>query len=82
MENLLELERKIKGMGWFSGKLQMIITLENEFEGFSGRATETWESRVIIEIKSPDESKIKSIKVVGGRLDTIDDVAKTILKQL
>jgi len=79
MNHLLELERKIRGLGWFSKQIQFIITTNVEFEGFYGKASEDWESQVIIEIKSPDEKIIKNIKVKGLRGMKIDDVAKQVL---
>lgn len=78
----MELENKIRNLGWFSGQVELLISLKSEFEGFYGKASEDWETRTTIEIKSPDETKIKNIKVVGTRFETINDVAKKVLNSL
>jgi hypothetical protein len=82
MKNIKELEIKIRNLGFFSGKIQLLISLTSEFEGFYGKASEDWEKQVVIEIKSSDESVIKSIKVFGKRFESIDDVAGRLLNML
>lgn len=82
MDNLKEVERFIRNVGWYAGRLKLDIQTESEFEGFSGRASETWETRVTIEIKSPDETKAPTIKVVGKTGDDIDKVAGLVLEQI
>jgi len=52
VKNLIKLENKIQGLGWFSKQVQLIITLKSEFEGFYGKASEDWEKQVTIEIIS------------------------------
>lgn len=80
MSNLLELEKKVKNMGWFSGRRSLIITLDCEFEGFYGKASETWESQVKIEFKStkPDTK----LTVTGNRGDSIEDLSRKILEMI
>lgn len=79
MDNLLELERFIRQQGWFGGTLELVITLKSAFEGFSGRASETWEQQVTIEIKSPDKKICPDVKLVSKEAEWIDDVAKRAL---
>ena len=82
MENLIKLENKIRGLGFFSKQIELNISLVSEFEGFYGKASENWEKQVVIEIKSPDEKIIKNVKVVGLRFEKIDDVALRVLNAL
>lgn len=80
MNNLLELERKIRGLGWYKGTVKMTISQECEFEGFYGLASEGWEQQITIDIIG--QGVIPDLKVKGSRFDTIDDVAKKVLEQL
>jgi hypothetical protein len=86
MENLKLLERKVANQGWFGGELQLKITLKNQFEGYYGRASESWETQVEIEIVAPNnqsmtDTQIPNIKVTGNRFQTIEDVAAIVLRQ-
>ena len=82
LDNLLKLENKIRNLGMYFGKVKLVVTLEREFEGFSRRASEDMEERVTIEIVSPDEKTIKNVKVVGRTYETINEVAKKVVKEL
>jgi hypothetical protein len=73
------LHNLVINQGFYSGKLKLLITTECEFEGFSGRASETWENITTIEIVSPQSCKIPSIKVVGKPYQHIDEVANVVL---
>ena len=77
--NLQKLDRYISNLEWFTGTVKLFIELENQFEGFYGKASERWETRIIIEIKSPDESICPNLRIVGDRFDRIEDVAEKIL---
>jgi hypothetical protein len=77
--NLQKLDGYISNLGWFTGTVKLLITLENEFEGFYGKASEAWETRIQIEVQSPDETICPNLNIVGDRYDRIDDVAKKIL---
>ena len=77
--NLQKLDGYISNLGWFTGTVKLFISLENEFEGFYGKASESWETRITIKIQSPDESICPNLNVVGDRFDRIEDVAKKIL---
>ncbi len=82
MSKLKELETIIRTAGGFSGQLKLLISVVSEFEGFYGKASEDWEKQTIIEIIVPKDSKYKSIKIVGNRFDTIDNVAGKVLDEL
>lgn len=50
LDGFAELLRWAYRHGWYGGRKNLFkITMEGEFEGFSGRASETWEQRFIIE---------------------------------
>ena len=82
MENLRDLQRFIWSLGWFSKSVKLTITLESEFEGYYGKASEDWEKQVTIQIKSPDETICPNIKVVGQRFDDIDKVSFLVLQKI
>jgi hypothetical protein len=79
MEYVLKLQQFVWGLGWFTGKVQLTITLKSEFEGFYGRASENWEKQVVIKLESPDTAKCPSLTVIGKRHEGIDEVAKEVL---
>jgi hypothetical protein len=60
-------------IGWFGGsKTPLTIKMESEFEGFSGRASETWEQRFIVETEEiTDGGKylLKHVRAVGATLE-------------
>ena len=66
--------------GWYGGKLHLKVDTECAFEGFSGRASETWENRTTIEIIAPTDCQIPSVKVVGKTYETPNDVADRVLQ--
>lgn len=82
MKNLIELEKFVSGLGWFSRTVELKISLKVEFEGFYGKASEGWERQVIIELISPDEKICPNIKAIGNRFDTINQVAYDVLYQI
>lgn len=57
-----ELINYLAQLGWFSGTLEANINIKTAFEGFSGRASETWECQITFETKG--------IKVDGNWLVT------------
>lgn len=82
---LKELERYFNSLGWYAGTHDfMEIKLEGGFEAFSGRASETWEYRWVINIPANDKLKmpIPEITVKGRRFESLDDVAKTVINKL
>jgi len=50
MENLIKLQKFVWERGWFSKSIKLTITLESEFEGYYGKASEDWEKQVIIQL--------------------------------
>jgi|GEM_PF-3299951 len=82
MKNVKDLQRFVWNLGWFANSVKLSITLENQFEGFYGKASEDWEKQVIIELSSPDETKCPNIKIIGSRFDDIDAVAFKMLKMI
>jgi len=82
MENLRDLQKFVWNLGWFSKSVKLTITLESEFEGYYGRASEDWEKQVTIQIESPDETICPNIKVVGQRLEGIDKVSFRVLEMI
>ena len=82
MENVKNLENYISSLGLFGKTITLTIKLENAFEGFYGKASEDWETRVTIQVESPDEKKCKNVKVVGLQYQRINDVAGIVLQQL
>ena len=80
---LIDLQRYFTTMGWYVGTHTFItMRLEGGFEAFSGRASETWEYRWIIEIHENQKLKIPAVLVKGGRFEDIDEVAKRVLRKL
>ena len=85
MENLKRLINKVSGAGWFGGELNLSINIYNSFEGYYGRASETWETSIVIEsneVKNFDKVVFPAIKVVGKRHETIDNIARRFLEEL
>ena len=82
MENVIDLQKFVWGLGWFSKSVKLTITIESQFEGFYGRASEDWEKQVAIQLESPDETKCPNIKVIGQRFDDMDKVAFQVLKMI
>ena len=82
MENVKDLQKFIWGLGWFSKSVKLTISLENEFEGYYGKASEKWEKQVIIKIESPDEARCPNINVVGARFEDIDKVSGRVLEMI
>ncbi len=90
METLTELhplkylQNIIKKMGWYTGKSQLLITYEGEFEGFYGKASEDWEQQAVIQLKEVKNSSgviiCPEIKVKGTAYESIEDVARKAIK--
>ena len=85
MTNVQELVRYINSKGWFTGTLKLTMTIESAFEGFYGRATETWEQRVTIEmneVREGDKIASPAIKIVGKSYEQLNEVAGRVLTEL
>ncbi len=80
---LKDLERYFNQMGWYSGTHQFFsIVLEGGFEAFSGRASETWEYRWVIQIPENKELEIPAVLVKGSRGESFDSVSGKALTEL
>ncbi len=63
--------------GWYLGKKELVkVTMLGAFEGFSGKASETWENRFIVEICDIPELHIEH-HVTNG--ETLDEACKAML---
>ncbi len=82
MTNIEKLINYFNRLGWFTGKAELIFKIENEFEGFYGKASEDWEKRASIEIIGIYDHQLKSFKIVGKRFETLDDVALQVLNEI
>lgn len=83
MEHFEALYREIVRRGWYTGKLTLNVETVGAFEGFSGRASETWEYQTTIAVAySHDQVNYPPIKVVGNTHQTPDDVAKQVLAEI
>ena len=90
MENLNELQPLkslqsiIKKIGWYTGKSQLLITYEGEFEGFYGKASEDWEQQATVELKEIKQSNgdivCPGLKVKGTFGESIEDIALKVVK--
>lgn len=80
MEKLI---KKIENTGWFGGELQAEIKIRRRFEGYHGRASETWETEYEFssnEIKLDDSGGIAfpSISMKSKRFETFNDFIKRV----
>ena len=86
LQPLKVLQNVIKKMGWYTGKSQLLITYEGEFEGFYGKASEDWEQQAVVELKevknSSGEIICPGIKVKGTAYESIEDVARKVVQLL
>lgn len=82
MKNITSLEKMINSVGWFTGQLELKISIKSEFEGFYGKASEDWERQVTIEIICPKDLKFKSTKIVGNRFEGINEVAGRLMEEM
>ena len=70
-------------LGWYGGRKTLFnIKCEGKFEGWSGRASETWEQRFILtseEIKCEAGTKIPALNITGESIKEVCDKAMEIL---
>jgi hypothetical protein len=80
---LKELERYVINRGWYDRTRDFLtIRLEGGFEAFSGRASETWEYRWVVQTHNHPDMGIPEIFVKGKRFESLDDVCARALKVL
>jgi hypothetical protein len=63
----------LMSFGWYTGKSDLLtLKIEGEFEGFYGKASESWEQKFILEIGQINFSKkvFPGLKLEGTRYDT------------
>jgi hypothetical protein len=77
---LFELMKYFYGLGWYGGERNLFtITMQGEFEGYSGKASETWEHRFRATNCPLPEQNIVRHEVWG---ETMDDACKKLLQAL
>lgn len=79
-DSFKELLKMSYNLGWYGGKHNLFtIRCEGEFEGFSHRASETWEQQFILtsdEIKSGEGKVIwPTLSITGGTIKEVCDKA-------
>ena len=86
LSNVEKLERFVKSLGWYSGTSNLTISLTGAFEGFSNRATETWEYQTIITLKEVlnDSGKIicPYMKFTSRGIESMEKVAGRMFTEL
>ena len=88
--NLVGLEKLLAwgyNLGWYGGDKNLFkITMQGGFERFSGRASETWEQRFIIETEriTNGEGKVicPEIRIEGKRHETLNDLCERLLSSI
>ena len=82
-DSLKQLVAHAYNLGWYSGRKTLFnLKCEGEFEGFYGRASETWEQRFILtseEILFENGKKVPALNITGG---SINEVCNKTLKEL
>lgn len=80
-----ELINYLVQLGWFSGTLEANINIKNAFEGFSGRASESWECQITFDtkgIKKNDGSWLVPPIQMVSKDEHPDIFAKRVLKEI
>jgi len=79
-DNFLKIMQWAYDKGWYLHCLDLItVKMQGAFEGFSGRASETWEHRFIVSNCEIPELGIKSHEAVG---ETLDNACYWLLDQI
>lgn len=80
-----ELIQYLVQLGWFDGTLEVDINIKNAFEGFSGRASETWECQITFDtkgIKKTDGTWLVPPTHMVSKDEHPDVFAKRVLKAI
>lgn len=78
-----ELIRKLESKGMYAGQIELDYKLRCAFEGFSGRATETWESQHVLMIScSRDPEKFPTLHISSKRGQPFDDFINKASKKI
>lgn len=79
-DSFMELVKYLNNLGWHSGEKHLIrFDMFGQFEGYRGRASETWEQRYEIEIEEIPELGIPHVKKSG--LD-LNKMCTEIIKEI
>jgi hypothetical protein len=85
MAGMEALMHKAYCMGWYVGKQDLLkVTMQGAFEGWSGRATETWEQHFIVEFREPSTNDKETLpaRLYTAEGRTLDDACQKILQQI
>jgi hypothetical protein len=81
-----ELYKYLLNMGWYGGKSLVTIIIESCFEGWSSRATEAWETRVIVDTKEVKNSDgkilVPNMRVVGTERQSLDEICAIVMSKI
>lgn len=78
--NFTKLIARLRNIGWYSRERELInFKMWGAFEGYSGRASETWEHKYEIKIDGIEEVGLKPIHKIGYN---IEKMSIQILKEL
>lgn len=84
MDALKALMQRAYSLGWFAGRKNLVtISIESEFEGFSGRASESWEHRFVVhteEVRGDGDKVIWPALMEYG--ETLEEACHKVLTKL
>lgn len=70
--------------GNYGGKQDLLkITMQGAFEGWSRRATETWEHRFFVELRIPegDDKNLQPSRIFKADGETLEEACAKVLRQ-
>ena len=83
---MTKLLSKIEQLGWFGGKFKVEIGIERTFEGYSGHATETWETQYSLKtegLKSDSgEQVFPALNMKSKSYEKFEDFIKRVEEHL
>lgn len=85
IEAFLRLIHKAFDYGWYPGSVDLLqVRMVGAFEGFSGRASETWEHRFYVTFRIPagDNKETHPERVYSAYGDTLDEASSKVLEQI
>jgi len=81
-----EIAKYIEQTGWFSGELQFNLSIRRTFEGYHGRASETWETQYEVtckEILTTDGKVLMpALQMVSIRFESFDNFIQRVKNQI
>lgn len=81
-----KLINKIEDLGWFAGEFSLDIKIKRRFEGYHGRASETWETEHSINTEGIKNDSGEYIFPIlhekSKRFETFEDFIKRIEAKL